>query len=174
LLIGAVRGLSIFQEYVDNPHAMAEAFDARGFFRTGDRVTLHEDGWIQFKDRIKDMIKVGGESVSASEVEAAVASAGGIAEVAVVARPDAAYGEVAVAFVVLERADAPDEEAARIAVERIAQHCGRSLAKFKQPRDIIITGALPKIGNNKVNRPVLRELAKQKESACSATQVSKA
>ena len=69
LLIGAVRGLSIFQEYVDNPRAMTEAFDARGFFRTGDRVTLHEDGWIEFKDRVKDMIKVGGESVSASEVE---------------------------------------------------------------------------------------------------------
>ena len=81
MLIGAVRGLSIFQEYVDNPQAMAEAFDARGFFRTGDRVTLHEDGWIQFKDRVKDMIKVGGESVSASEVEAAIAGVGGIAEV---------------------------------------------------------------------------------------------
>jgi crotonobetaine/carnitine-CoA ligase len=159
LLIGAVRGLSIFQEYVDNPQAMAEAFDARGFFRTGDRVTLHEDGWIQFKDRVKDMIKVGGESVSASEVEAAITAAGGVAEVAVVARPDAAYGEVAIAFVVLEGAGHADEESGRATLQRIVQHCGQSLAKFKQPRDVIITPSLPKIGNNKINRPALRELA---------------
>lgn len=159
LLIGAVRGLSIFQEYVDNPQAMAEAFDARGFFRTGDSVTLHEDGWIQFKDRVKDMIKVGGESVSASEVEAAITAAGGVAEVAVVARPDAAYGEVAIAFVVLEGAGDADEESGRATLQRIVQHCGQSLAKFKQPRDVIITPSLPKIGNNKINRPALRELA---------------
>jgi len=160
LLIGAVRGLSIFQEYVDNPRAMAEAFDARGFFRTGDRVTVHEDGWIQFKDRIKDMIKVGGESVSASEVEAAITEVGGVAEVAVVARPDGSYGEVAVAFVVLEpQSGEVGDKAAHAAAERIAEHCRRSLAKFKQPRDIIITPALPKIGNNKINRPALRELA---------------
>jgi crotonobetaine/carnitine-CoA ligase len=156
LLVGAVRGLSIFQEYVENPQAMAEAFDARGFFRTGDRVTLHEDGWIQFKDRIKDMIKVGGESVSASEVEAAITAAGGVTEVAVVARRDAVYGEVAVAFVVLER-DTGNADAEALA--RIAAYCDQSLAKFKRPRDIFITSALPKIGNNKINRPALRELA---------------
>jgi crotonobetaine/carnitine-CoA ligase len=165
LLIGAVRGLSIFQEYVDNPQAMVEAFDARGFFRTGDRVTLHEDGWIQFKDRVKDMIKVGGESVSASEVEAAITAAGGVAEVAVVARPDAAYGEVAIAFVVLEGASDLDEEIGRATIARIVQHCGQSLAKFKQPRDIIITPSLPKIGNNKINRPALRALATKSASS---------
>ena len=154
MLIGAARGLAIFQEYVDNPQAMAEAFDVRGFFRTGDRVTLHDDGWIQFRDRVKDMIKVGGESVSASEVEAAVMSAGGVAEVAVVGRADAVYGEVAVAFVVLAAGSAS------AAAARIAEHCRGALAKFKQPREIIIKDALPKIGNNKVNRPALRELVK--------------
>ena len=105
------------------------------------------------------MIKVGGESVSASEVEAAITAAGGVAEVAVVARPDAAYGEVAIAFVVLEGAGDADEESGRAALQRIVQHCGQSLAKFKQPRDVIITPSLPKIGNNKINRPALRELA---------------
>jgi crotonobetaine/carnitine-CoA ligase len=113
---------------------------------------LHEDGWIQFRDRVKDMIKVGGESVSASEVEAAVMSAGGVAEVAVVGRPDPIYGEVAIAFVVLQAGSASD------AAARIAEHCRGALAKFKQPREIIIKDALPKIGNNKVNRPALREL----------------
>jgi crotonobetaine/carnitine-CoA ligase len=169
LLIGAERGLSIFQEYVENPQAMAEAFDTRGFFRTGDRVTIHEDGWIQFKDRIKDMIKVGGESVSATEVEAAITAAGGIAEVAVVARPDAIYGEVAVAFVVLEQQIRnADEQTAHGAVARIAAYCDQSLAKFKRPRDIFITPALPKIGNNKINRPALRELVAKSLSEISA------
>jgi carnitine-CoA ligase len=161
LLIGAARGLSIFQEYVDNPGAMREAFDARGFFRTGDRVTLHEDGWIQFKDRIKDMIKVGGESVSASEIEAAILAAGGVAEVAVIARPDPAYGEVAIAYVVVNAAET--DKPAATTIDRIMQHCDRSLAKFKRPRDIIVIPALPKIGNNKIDRSVLRTMAAKQD-----------
>ena len=82
-------------------------------------------------------------------------SAGGVAEVAVVARPDPTYGEVAVAFVVLQAGSAADPAAPA----RIAEHCRCALAKFKQPREIIIKDALPKIGNNKVDRPALRELA---------------
>ena len=157
LLIGAPRGLAIFQEYVDNPKAMAEAFDARGYFHTGDLFTLSEDGWITFKDRAKDMIKVGGEGVSASEVEAAIRGAGGVAEVAVVARPDKVYGEVTVAFVVLS---AEARAAGDNAVNAIRQHCEKSLAKFKVPRAINVVPELPKIGNNKVHRPALREMAK--------------
>jgi crotonobetaine/carnitine-CoA ligase len=157
LLIGAQRGLQIFQEYVDNPQAMAEAFDARGFFRTGDRVTLHDDGWIEFRDRIKDVIKVGGENVSASEVEAAVMATGRVSEVAVVARPDKAMGEVAVAFVVLTPDAATGESAA---IAQIEAHCRTALAKFKVPREIVVVPELPKIGNNKIHRPALRDLAR--------------
>ena len=80
---------------------MAEAFDERGFFRTGDLVTLHDEGWIIYRDRIKDMMKVGGESVSASEVEAVIMAVPGVRETAVVSRPDPHYGEAIVAFVVL-------------------------------------------------------------------------
>jgi acyl-coenzyme A synthetase/AMP-(fatty) acid ligase len=83
-----------------------------------------------------------------------------------VARPDAAYGEVAIAFVVLEGAS--DEKIARATIKRIAQHCRQSLAKFKQPRDIFITPSLPKIGNNKINRPALRELATKSASSFEA------
>jgi len=157
LLIGGVRGLSIFQKYVDNPQAMAEAFDDRGFFRTGDVVALHEGGWIEYRDRIKDMIKVGGEGVSASEIEAAITAAGGVHEVAVVARPDKTYGEVAVAYVVLK-----DDAAAQAAgvVAAIEAHCRTSLAKFKVPRAITVVPELPKIGNNKIHRPALREMAR--------------
>ena len=155
LMIGARRGLAIFQEYVDNPQANAEAFDERGYFRTGDRVVLDEDGWITFSDRIKDMIKVGGEGVSASEVEAALMSAGGVREVAVVARADAVYGQVPVAFVVLS--GEPAEHPAMIA--QLIAHCQRTTAKFKVPRDIIAVSELPRIGNNKVDRTALRKLA---------------
>jgi crotonobetaine/carnitine-CoA ligase len=156
LLIGGTRGVSIFQEYVDNPRAMTEAFDEHGFFRTGDRVTLHEDGWIEYRDRIKDMIKVGGESVSASEVETAMMMVSGVREVAVVARPDKLFGEVAVAFVVLDEGVSERHPAL---VATLETHCQKSLAKFKVPRAIHVVPELPKIGNNKVNRVALREQA---------------
>lgn len=159
LMIGAVRGLSIFQEYVDNPKAMAEAFDARGFFRTGDLVTLNEDGWITYRDRVKDMIKVGGESVSASEVEAVVMAVTGVRETAVVSRPDKIFGEVVVAFVVLA-----DEARETETVSAIEAHCQKSLAKFKNPRAIKVVPELPKIGNNKVHRPALRDMARMDET----------
>jgi len=103
---------------------------------------------------MKDMIKVGGESVSASEVEAAVMAAGGVSEVAVVSRPDKVYGEVTVAFVVLK------EDAVPNAVSAIEDHCKKSLAKFKVPRTITVVPELPKIGNNKVHRPALRDMAR--------------
>ena len=70
LTIKGIRGLSIFQEYDGDPAATAAAFDADGFFRTGDRVTLLDEGWIKFSDRASDVIKVGGEGVSPSEIEA--------------------------------------------------------------------------------------------------------
>jgi len=155
LLIGARRGLSIFQQYVDNPSAMAEAFDEHGYFRTGDLVTLSEDGWITFSDRAKDMIKVGGEGVSASEIEAAIMSAGGVHEVAVVSRPDATYGEVPVAYVVL----ALDPALEAGAIDRLMEHCRTTTAKFKIPREIVSVPELPKIGNNKINRVALRAMA---------------
>ena len=162
LLIGATRGLAIFQEYVDNPAAMAEAFDERGFFRTGDLVTLNEDGWITYRDRVKDMIKVGGESVSASEVEAVVMAVAGVREAAVVSRPDKIFGEAVVAFVVLA-----DDAAARQAdvVAAITGACQTSLAKFRRPHTIRVVSELPKIGNNKVHRPALRNLARMDEPA---------
>ncbi len=135
---------------------MAEAFDERGFFRTGDLVTLHEEGWIIYRDRMKDMMKVGGESVSASEVEAVVIAVPGVRETAVVSRPDPHYGEAIVAFVVLA-----DDAALRRPeiVTAIRAACQTSLAKFKNPRLIEVVAELPKIGNNKIHRPALRDLA---------------
>ena len=84
LTIKGVRGLSIFQEYDGDPAATAAAFDGEGFFRTGDRVTLLDDGWIKFSDRASDIIKVGGEGVSPSEIEGVVRGVRGVRDVAVV------------------------------------------------------------------------------------------
>ena len=105
-----MRDLSIFKEYYANPEATAEAFDADGYFRTGHRVTLHEDGFIDFSKRAKDLIKVGGEGVAPAEVERVIAEVPGLVDVAVVAKPDARYGEVVAAFVVIdERMECADE-----------------------------------------------------------------
>lgn len=156
LLVKGVRGVSLFAEYYANPQATAEAFDESGYFRTGDRVTLHEDGWIQFADRVKDMIKVGGEGVSGAEIERTVLGVAGVRETAVVAKPDPVYGEVAIAFIVL-RQGAPADTA-----EKVLAHCRASLAKFKVPREVIVTdsirtGTLGKISKAELRRRLVPE-----------------
>jgi crotonobetaine/carnitine-CoA ligase len=160
LMVGGVRGLSIFREYFGAEKATAEAFDAHGYFDTGDRVSLGEDGWLRFGDRFKDVLKVGGEGVSASEIERVVAMTPGVKECAVVARPDAAYGETPVAFVV-PKPDLPPE-AARALPEAVAALCRENLAKFKVPREIVLLEALPMVGFGKVAKAKLREMAAAK------------
>jgi len=157
LKVLGVRGLSIFQEYFNNPQANAEAFDERGLFDPGDRVTLLDNGWIAFADRTKDVMKVGGEGVSGSEVEHAIVAVAGVREVAVVGRPDPNYGEVPVAFVLLDES-AADEAAMRT---RIEEHCRNALAKFKAPRHIVILPELPRVGFGKVAKVKLREMAEK-------------
>ena len=125
LTIKGVRGLSIFKEYDGNPEATASAFDAEGFFRTGDRVTLLEDGWIKFSDRASDIIKVGGEGVSPSEIESVVRGVPGVRDVAVVAAEDATYGQVPVAFVEAETMPDRDLEG------DILASCRSSLARVQ-------------------------------------------
>ena len=153
LLVAGVRGLSIFREYYANPEATAEAFDADGYFRTGDRVTLHEDGFIEFSERARDLIKVGGEGVAPAEVERVIAELPGMKDVAVVAKPDAHYGEVVAAFVVIdENVIGADEVFAKVVA-----HCTASLAKFKIPREVIVLGEMPRVSIGKVSKVTLRE-----------------
>ena len=113
-----------------------------------------ENGWIEFADRTKDVIKVGGEGVSGGEVEACIAQVAGVREVAVVGRPDETWGECVVAFVI-PRNEACDREALRAQLEA---HCRASLAKFKVPREIRIVDDVPRIGFGKVAKVKLREL----------------
>jgi crotonobetaine/carnitine-CoA ligase len=152
LTIKGVRGLSIFKEYDGNPEATASAFDPENYFVTGDRVTLLEDGWIKFSDRLSDIIKVGGEGVSPSEIEGVVRSVEGVRDVAVVAAHDDAYGQVPVAFVEAEVIPGRDLEG------DILQSCRSALARFKVPRRVVIMAELPRIGNAKIARSKLRQM----------------
>ncbi len=152
LTIKGVRGLSIFKEYDGNPEATELSFDTHGFFRTGDRVMLLENGWIRFVDRASDIIKVGGEGVSPSEIEVVVRGVGGVRDVAVVPAGDDAYGQVPVAFVEAEDIPGRDLEA------DILASCRASLAKFKIPRRIVIMSELPRVGNAKIARAKLRQM----------------
>lgn len=152
LQVKGVRGLSLFAGYLDDPEATAEAFTPDGFFKTGDLVRLREDGALLFADRKKDMLKVGGENVAASEIERVIREVPGVQDVAVVAGPDRMRGEVPVAFVVARR-DAQDELA-----QLIAASCEKRLADFKQPRDIRFVDDLPRILDVKVAKAKLRAM----------------
>lgn len=167
LLIRGTPGLSMFAEYLNKPEATAGSYDEEGWFRTGDLVTVHADGWLTFADRAKDMLRVGGENVAASEIERVIAEVPGVVEAAVVAVPDDKLDEVPVAFVVAGTADAD-------LPGRVVAACAAKLADFKVPRGISVVRALPRSTISKVNKSMLRQhLAsgtplEQAERACLA------
>jgi len=154
LLVGGVRGLSVFAEYLNDPTATADAFDERGYFRTGDRVVRLPSGALQFAGRAKDMLKVGGENVAAGEVERVLAGVPGIASAAVVAGPDPILDEVAVAFVTLHPG-ADEEEVRRQALDT----CASQLADFKVPRRVYVVDELPESLLGKIAKAALRDEA---------------
>lgn len=147
LLIRGVPGLSMFAEYLNQPEATAASYDQDGWFRTGDLVTVHADGCITFADRAKDMVRVGGENVAASEIERVIAEVPGVIEVAVVGRPDPKLDEVPVAFVVGD-----DDGLA----QRVVSACATKLADFKVPRQVSVVRALPRSTISKINKAQLR------------------
>ncbi|HWS74930.1 MAG TPA: ATP-dependent acyl-CoA ligase, partial [Quisquiliibacterium sp.] len=155
LTIRGVRGLSLFAEYLDNPQATAEAFDADGFFHTGDRVTVGADGWLYFSDRSKDMLKVGGENVAASEIERVIMTVPGVVEAAVVARKDRMLDEVPVAFV--RAPQVPPQGRAALA-QAIEDACRAALADFKRPREVRVVDELPRSTLEKIAKAELRKL----------------
>jgi crotonobetaine/carnitine-CoA ligase len=150
LQVRGVPGLSLFAGYWNNAQATGESFTEDGWFITGDIVTLHADGSIQFADRAKDVIKVGGENVSAAEVERIVAAVPGIRECAAVARADEVYGEVVVVFVAVT-GDAPAQ-----VTEAVLARCRDSLSKFKVPREVIVLDSLPRANIGKIAKAELR------------------
>src|SRR6202158_690089 len=155
LLIKGIPGLTLFKEYLHNEKATRESFDEHGFFITGDRVTLLDDGFIKFGDRAKDMLKVGGENVAASEIEQVIAVVPGVREAAVVAKKHPMLDEVPVVFIIphagVERAP-PDLH------DNVMTACRSALADFKVPREIRFVDEMPRSTLEKVAKAELRKM----------------
>jgi len=147
-----MRGNIVMKGYLKNPGATEEAF-AGGWFHSGDLGVMHPDGYIELKDRSKDIIISGGENISTIEVEDVLYRHSAVLEAAVVARPDPMWSETPCAFVTLK----PEAEAS---AEDIITFCRRYLAHFKAPRTVIF-GPLPKTSTGKIQKFLLRERAKQ-------------
>src|SRR5450756_2676118 len=113
--------------------ATRESFDAHGYFMTGDRVTLLDNGFVKFGDRAKDMLKVGGENVAASEIEQVIAVVPGVREAAVVAKKHPMLDEVPVVFIIPAAGVA---HAPKDLHDTVMAACRNSLADFKVPREI--------------------------------------
>ena len=145
------RGNVVMRGYLKNPSATEAAFKG-GWFHSGDLGVKHPDGYIQLKDRSKDIIISGGENISSIEVEEALFKHPAVAAAAVVAKPDEKWGETPCAFVELKGSET-------VSAEELIGWCRRSLAGFKVPRHVVFT-ELPKTSTGKVQKFVLREMAK--------------
>jgi crotonobetaine/carnitine-CoA ligase len=155
LLIKGVPGLSLFSEYLHNEKATRESFDEHGYFITGDRVSLLDNGFIKFGDRAKDMLKVGGENVAASEIEQVISVVPGVREAAVVAKKHAMLDEVPVVFIIPQ---AGVEGAPPDLHDTVMAACRSSLADFKVPREIRFVDEMPRSTLEKVAKAELRKL----------------
>ena len=146
-----LRGHSVMKGYLRNEDASAQAFRG-GWFHSGDLAVLHPDGYVEVKDRAKDIIISGGENISSLEVEEVLYRHPAVMEAAVVARPDDYWGETPCAFVTLrEGAAASDTE--------IIAWCRAHMAHFKAPRTVVF-GPLPKTSTGKIQKFELRERAR--------------
>jgi len=145
------RGNIVMKGYLKNPKATEEAF-AGGWFHSGDLGVLHPDGYIQLKDRSKDIIISGGENISSIEVEDVLYKHPAVASAAVVAKPDEKWGETPCAFVELKPGATASED-------EIIEWCRQHLARFKVPRQVVFE-EIPKTSTGKIQKFLLREKAK--------------
>lgn len=141
-------GPQVFKGYWNNPEATAQAV-GKGYYRSGDMGKIDPDGFLYVVDRLKDMIISGSENIYPAELEQALISHPGVADVAVVGKPDAKWGEIPVAFVV-KKADSPVTE------EEIIAHCRKNLAAYKCVKEVQFTQAIPKNSLGKVLKKELR------------------
>ena len=147
------RGNIVMKGYLKNPQATEEAFKG-GWFHTGDLAVCHPDGYAKITDRSKDIIISGGENISSLEVEDVLYRHPAVLTAAVVAKPDERWQEVPCAFIELK-------QGASASAEDIIAHCQKELARFKVPKDVIIT-EIPKTSTGKLQKFILREWAKQR------------
>jgi fatty-acyl-CoA synthase len=145
------RGNVVMKGYLKNPKATAEAF-AGGWFHSGDLGVKHPDGYIQLKDRSKDIIISGGENISSIEVEDVLYKHPAVSSAAVVAKPDDKWGETPCAFVELR-------PGASATADELIAWCRERLAHYKAPRHVVFT-ELPRTSTGKIQKFKLREQAR--------------
>ncbi|MFZ9037701.1 MAG: acyl-CoA synthetase [Gammaproteobacteria bacterium] len=146
------RGNIVMKGYLKNPSATTRAFEG-GYFHSGDLAVCHPDGYIEIRDRSKDVIISGGENISSIEVEAVLYRHPAVLEAAVVAMPDDKWGETPCAFLTLR--DGTD-----VSEQDMIDYCRDNMARFKAPRKVVF-GELPKTSTGKIQKFELRERAKQ-------------
>jgi len=145
------RGNIVMKGYLKNPAATAEAF-AGGYFHSGDLAVRHPDGYVEIKDRAKDVIISGGENISSIEIETVLYRHPAVLEAAVTAMPDEKWGETPCAFVDLR------DDAGTVREQEIIDFCRDNMAHFKAPRRVVF-GPLPKTSTGKVRKFELRQKA---------------
>ncbi len=146
-----MRGNNVMKGYLKNPSATEKAFRG-GWFASGDLGVMHPDGYIELKDRSKDIIISGGENISSIEVEDVLYKHPDVLEAAVVARPDETWGETPCAFVTLKPGRAAEAEA-------LIAFCRQNMARYKVPKTVVF-GELPKTSTGKIQKFVLRDRAR--------------
>ena len=147
----ALTGNTTMKGYYKNPEATAEAF-ADGWFHSGDLAVVHADGYVEIKDRLKDIIISGGENISSIEVESTLYKHPAITAAAVVAKPHPKWGETPCAFVELKPEESADEA-------DIIQFCRQHLSGFKLPKQVVFM-ELPKTSTGKIQKFKLREMVR--------------
>lgn len=144
------RGWCVMKGYYDDPERTAEVLDDEGWFRTGDLGIVDSDGYLRIVGRIKDMIRVGGENVSATDVEAFLLQNEKVKQTVVVGAPDPRLGEVCAAFIELK-------SGIRATEDEILTYCRAGLASFKVPRRVIFVQEWPMSGAGKIQKFLLKE-----------------
>ena len=145
----AMRGNNVMKGYYRDPDATAKAF-AGGWFHSGDLGVMHPDGYVELRDRAKDVIVSGGENISTVEVEQAVVAHNAVLDAAVIGVPDEKWGERPKAFVVLKAGATTTEE-------ELLDHVRARIARYKAPREIEFVDKLPKTSTGKTQKFALRE-----------------
>jgi fatty-acyl-CoA synthase len=145
-----MRGNLVMKGYLKNPSTTDETFEG-GWLHSGDLAVWHPDGYIEIKDRSKDIIISGGENISSIEVEDVLYRHHSIMEAAVVAKQDEKWGEVPCAFVKVKDGEA-------ITAEEVIAFCRENMAHFKAPKKIVF-GDLPKTSTGKIQKFLLRDQA---------------
>ena len=143
-----LQGNTIMKGYLKNKEATAEAFEG-GWFRSGDLAVMHESGYIEIKDRLKDIIISGGENISSVEVEGVLHRHPAVSIAAVIAKPDEKWGEVPCAFIELKSGESASEE-------DLTNFCKKNLAGFKRPKQFIFC-EIPKTATGKLQKFELRK-----------------